>query len=127
MWQSFGVISYAVITTFHLIRFACRSGKRWTSPPPPPPASHVATPKSDDDDAPTNIVKKETSNVGRVTLKTYATYVQAGGRLALPIVFILMSLGQAGIVLSDYTLLEWVDTRKSAELIGELRKGFFVI
>ena len=57
-------------------------------------------------------MKKETSNVGRVTYQTYSTYVRAGGVWALPVVLLLMSLGQAGIVMSDYTLLEWVESRR---------------
>ena len=88
----------------------------WKPLPPPPPPSVAESDKRINSPAQEGIVKKETSNVGRVTFKTYSTYVRAGGIWALPVVILLMSLGQAGIVMSDYTLLEWVESRSSAKL-----------
>ncbi|GMH83161.1 hypothetical protein TrST_g5111 [Triparma strigata] len=78
-------------------------------PPPPPPSPPNTSPAE-------NIIKKETSVTGKVTLKTYKEYYRAGGPYALEAVLLLMTLGQVGVVLSDYTLLDWVEYGHDSKL-----------
>jgi ATP-binding cassette, subfamily C (CFTR/MRP), member 4 len=78
-------------------------------PPPPPPSPPNTSPAE-------NIIKKETSVTGKVTLKTYKEYYRAGGPYALEAVLLLMTLGQVGVVLSDYTLLDWVEYGDDSKL-----------
>lgn len=73
--------------------------------PPPPPAAEAAPVPAP---APAKrFVSKETKVTGLVDRNTYLNYFKAGGTYAAPIVLVLMTLGQVGIVYSDYFLLDW--------------------
>jgi len=70
-----------------------------TLPPPPPLEEKKAA----------AFVSKETKVSGKVTSNTYLSYFRSGGALSAPVVLLLMTLGQFGLIYSDYFLLEWCD------------------